>query len=71
MKVIIIEDEELAAERLAGILTQLDPTLEVIDVIESVDDAVRRFSGGIQPDLVFMDIRLADGESFEIFDQVK
>ncbi|WP_428327702.1 LytR/AlgR family response regulator transcription factor [Mucilaginibacter sp.] len=71
MKVIIIEDEELAAERLAGMLTQLDPTLEVIDVIESVDDAVRRFSGGIQPDLVFMDIRLADGESFEIFDQVK
>ncbi|WP_183572409.1 LytR/AlgR family response regulator transcription factor [Mucilaginibacter sp. X5P1] len=71
MKVIIIEDEELAAERLTGMLMQLDPSLEVIDVIESVDDAVRRFSGGIQPDLVFMDIRLADGESFEIFDQVK
>ena len=71
MKVIIIEDEELAAERLAGMLTQLDPSLEVIDVIESVDDAVRRLSGGVRPDLIFMDIQLADGESFEIFDQVK
>jgi two-component system LytT family response regulator len=71
MHVVVIEDEHLTAERIATLLRQIDPGIEVVSVIDSVKQAVEWFSSNQQPDLVFMDIQLADGLSFDIFDTVK
>lgn len=71
MKILIIEDEQLGAEQLIALLKQLDPTMEVAYVAQSVSGAVEWFSKNSQPDLIFSDIRLLDGLSFEIFQQVK
>jgi len=71
MKVVIVEDEALAAEKLAHLLQKTDPGIEVVQRIESVEEAVEWFSQNPAPDLIFMDIQLDDGISFEIFDAVK
>lgn len=71
MKVLIVEDELPAAERLTYLLQQLDATIEVIDVLDSIEDTVNRLSNEPLPDLIFMDIELADGQSFRIFEQVE
>jgi two-component system, LytTR family, response regulator len=70
MKILIIEDESLAAERLEGLLNKQDPLVEVAGRCDSVKKAVTWFRENDQPDLVFLDIQLGDGLSFEIFDQV-
>ncbi len=70
MKVVIVEDERLAAEKLKRTLKLVDSSIEVLQVLESVEDAVNWFSGHPNPDLVFMDIQLDDGISFEIFDAI-
>lgn len=70
MTVLLIEDEYLAAERLAGIIQQHDPSLTIIGPIDSVEDAVSWLSRNPQPDLLFLDIQLSDGISFSIFNQV-
>jgi DNA-binding LytR/AlgR family response regulator len=67
MQVLILEDEQLAAERLQIVLKQCDATIQVNGVIDSVQDAVMWLKTMPQPDLLFMDIELADGKSFEIF----
>ncbi|MDQ3292536.1 MAG: LytTR family DNA-binding domain-containing protein [Bacteroidota bacterium] len=69
MRALIIEDEKLAADRLANLLQQIDPEIKIIGKIESVRKAVQQFEAGLHPDLAFFDIQLADGLSFEIFDQ--
>ena len=71
MKVIIVEDEIAASENLTYLLNEIDPSIEVVTVLDSVKSAVNYFSNSIDADLVLMDIHLADGISFEIFDQVK
>jgi len=71
MKVVIIEDEKLAAEKLHSTLLQIDAEIEVITVLESVEDSINWFIGNPSPDLIFMDIQLDDGISFEIFDSIK
>ena len=71
MRVLIIEDEAPAFRRLQNLITEIDDTMEIIDVIDSIDDSVKWFRNHNAPDLVFMDIQLADGLSFEIFDRVK
>ena len=71
MKVVIIEDESLAAEKLHSLLMQVDSSIEVLDVLESVEESINWFSQNNMPDLIFMDIQLDDGISFEIFDAVK
>lgn len=71
MNVVIIEDEHLTAERISTLLRQIDPAIEVKAVIDSVKRSVDWFLSNKAPDLVFMDIQLADGLSFDIFDQVK
>ena len=68
MKILLIEDEVLAANRLKSLLNEYDPSFEILDVIDSVKGAIRWFSIHESPDLVFMDIQLGDGISFEIFD---
>jgi two-component system, LytTR family, response regulator len=70
MKILIVEDEELAAERLAIMLKKYDPTLEVIATLDSVKTVVNYFRTQPMPELCFFDIQLADGLSFEIFEKV-
>ncbi|RYY46234.1 MAG: response regulator transcription factor [Chitinophagaceae bacterium] len=69
MDVIIIEDEVLAAERLAILLKNYDPEINIVACIESVEDAVKWLQTRKHPDLFFVDIHLSDGFSFEIFRQ--
>jgi DNA-binding LytR/AlgR family response regulator len=71
MNILIIEDEALAARRLKKLLLEYDPAIVVLDVIDSVEDAVFWFKDNPQPDLIFMDIMLADGQSFEIFEHAE
>lgn len=70
MNAVIIEDEVEAAERLTHLLKECDPTINIVQRMDSVYDVINYFSSGKQADLVFMDIQLADGKSFEIFDKV-
>ena len=71
MRVIIIEDEDLATWGLLSKLPRVDPTIEVVATLDSVKTAVAWFGANPMPDLAFFDIQLADGLSFEIFDQVR
>lgn len=71
MKVIIVEDESLIAKGLQRTLKQVDNTLEVLAVLDSVAASVKWLKEHNAPDLIFMDIQLADGVSFDIFDQIK
>lgn len=70
MDALIIEDETAAAVNLKALLAEVDPTVRVIGVIDAVVDAVRWFGAHPLPDLVFMDIHLADGDAFRIFSEV-
>ncbi len=70
IKVLIIEDEEAAAKRLRKLITELMPEAEIINSIVSISSAVEWFSTNPGPDLIFADIHLADGSSFEIFKRV-
>ncbi len=68
MNVLIIEDEIPAAEKLERYLTRFDASIKVLDILKSVESSVNWFnSHKEQADLVFMDIQLLDGKSFEIF----
>jgi DNA-binding LytR/AlgR family response regulator len=69
MNLLIIEDEPLAAKRLQSLLDELLPESKVIASIDSVKKSVQFFRSGVSVDLVLMDIQLADGISFEIFEQ--
>lgn len=70
MKVVIVEDELAASENLVHLLNSIDDTIEVIKFLDSVKSAIVFFSKPHDAQLVFMDIHLADGLSFEIFDKV-
>ncbi len=71
MKALLIEDEAPAARRLQQLLASTAPDLEVLAVMDSIESACNWFAQNAMPELIFMDIQLADGLSFEIFDQVK
>lgn len=71
MKVLIVEDEAPAARRLQLLLAEYDPKIQVVAVIDSIEDAVEWLRNFPHPELIFMDIMLADGQSFEIFEQVE
>ena len=71
MKVLIIEDEAPAFRRLQKILDEIDPDLEILEVIDSVEDSVKWLRNHSFPDLIFMDIQLSDGISFEIFEEIQ
>lgn len=70
MKLIIIEDEKPAAEKLQHALLQYGQGMEVQVVLSSVQEAVHYFSKNPMPELIFMDIELSDGLSFGIFEQI-
>lgn len=69
MKALIIEDEALAARHLQSVLNEVGD-IQVIAVLDSVTDTIEWFRENSQPDLVFMDIHLADGSAFLIFENV-
>lgn len=69
--VLIIEDEELAANRLKGIIESEYTNFNVLDICDSVESSVSFLEKNTAPDLIFMDIQLADGLSFSIFDEVE
>jgi DNA-binding LytR/AlgR family response regulator len=69
MKIVIVEDEPLAAERLSDMLLSLDATMEILGNPRSVKESVKLLSKEI-PDLVFLDVQLSDGLCFEIFDKI-
>ena len=71
MRVIILEDETPAAKRLASLLTNTGDEMEVVKKLDSVSAAVKFLRTGAAIDLIFMDIHLADGLSFDIFHQVE
>jgi DNA-binding LytR/AlgR family response regulator len=66
MNVIIIEDEKPAARRLSRLLTDLN--VEVSTMLHSVEESIEWFQKNEHPELIFLDIQLSDGLSFEIFD---
>lgn len=70
MRVVIIEDEQLAAERLVYLLQQLDTSAEVVKHLFSIEESVKWLKENPAPDLMFLDIQLADGFCFEIFKEV-
>ena len=74
MNALIVEDEELAVRKLQKLLNDVSPTLNVMGVTASIEDTVawlenQRATGYPDPDLIFLDIELADGQSFEIFER--
>lgn len=70
MKVLIVEDELPAANRLAKLLLQCGEGIDIVNRVDSVEAAVNYFNTSPAIDIVFMDIQLADGLSFDIFEQV-
>lgn len=71
MRVVIIEDETAAAQNLSAILHKVSPKVEIVATIDTVVDSIDFFNTNTNIDLVFMDIHLADGASFRIFDSVE
>jgi DNA-binding LytR/AlgR family response regulator len=71
MRVVIIEDETAAAQNLTAILRKVCPDVEIVEALDTVVDSVEFFRSKPELDLVFMDIHLADGSSFRIFDSVE
>ncbi|MFC2086195.1 LytR/AlgR family response regulator transcription factor [Bacteroidota bacterium] len=71
MRILIIEDEEAASGRLIKLLAKIDKDYEIIGILESIKSSVKWFKENKTPDLVFLDIQLADGLSFNIFSEVE
>lgn len=71
MKLLIVEDEPRTAIDLANTVKEVEPDAEILKITDSVEGAVRFLAEHPAPDLIFMDIELADGQSFEIFNQVE
>jgi len=71
MKILIVEDEAAAARRLKKMILEIQPDVEIINEMDSVESTVNWFNKNPSPDLVFMDIQLADGTCFDIFKQVE
>jgi DNA-binding LytR/AlgR family response regulator len=70
MNVLIIEDEAPAFRRLQRVLEELRPNIQILEVIDTVEHSIKWLRTHKEPDLIFMDIQLADGISFEIFEQI-
>lgn len=71
MKVVIIEDEDIIARVLQGKIKNVDPSIDVVEMIPSLKVAKRWFLNNAEPDILFMDIQLSDGVSFELLEHFK
>jgi two-component system LytT family response regulator len=70
-KIVILEDEAIAAQHLQRTLSEVKPDYKVETVLQSIEESVEYLQQQPMPDLIFMDIHLADGLSFRIFDHVQ
>lgn len=70
MNALIIEDEKAAVRNLKALLCDEAPDIEIIAVLDSITESVEWFRANPMPELIFLDIHLADGSSFEIFEHV-
>ena len=70
MNAVIIEDEVVAVKNLTAIIHDVAPEINIIETLDSISATVNYFRKNEMPDLIFMDIYLADGESFSIFKEV-
>ncbi len=70
MKTVIIEDEKAAVRNLSSLLNDVKPDAEIAAVLDSIGSTIEWFGSHPMPDLIFMDIHLADGSAFEIFNHV-
>jgi DNA-binding LytR/AlgR family response regulator len=71
MKAVIIEDEDIIARVLQGKIKNVDPSIDVVEIIPSLKVAKKWFLNNAEPDILFMDIQLSDGVSFELLDHFK
>jgi two-component system, LytTR family, response regulator LytT len=71
MKGVIVEDEIIAAQKLERLIKQLAGDIQVVAVLQTVEESIEWFSLHAAPDIVFMDIHLADGSAFSIFEKVQ
>ena len=71
MKVIIIEDEKRTAKDLATTLESIDDQIEIVTILSSVEQAISYLQNNSDFDLIFSDIQLSDGLSFEIFNKIR
>lgn len=70
MKILLIEDEAMAVQRLTKMINAIKPTAEILGDLDTIDAAILWFQKNSMPDLLFLDIHLADGSSFEIFKKI-
>jgi two-component system, LytTR family, response regulator LytT len=71
MKIVIIEDEKLTAKDLAKTISGIDPDIEIMALLHSVEEAIDFLKAKPKLDLIFSDIELGDGLSFEIFEKIQ
>jgi two-component system, LytTR family, response regulator LytT len=71
MKILIVEDEELASARLAGLIREIEPDAEIHGSLDTVAGTIAHLKSNPGYDLIFLDIQLADGKSFTIFEEMK
>lgn len=71
MNVLIIEDEESAFENLKRILLEIDPGINIVCWLQSVEQSIHWFKTNAIPDLIFLDIQLSDDVSFKIFESLE
>jgi two-component system LytT family response regulator len=69
MKILIVEDEDLAAERLSQLIREIEPDVEISGPLDTVTTTVAHLNTNPVYDLIFLDIQLADGKSFSIFEE--
>ena len=69
MKALIVEDEPLVAKDLKKLVSEADSDIEVLETLASVEEAVAWLQANGEPDMMFLDIQLSDGTSFDIFEQ--
>lgn len=70
MQVLIIEDEVSNSKRLVKILKEIESEIKILNIIDSVEDSVLWLKSNPAPDLIFLDVQLSDGLSFEIFEKI-
>lgn len=70
MKILIIEDEDLAAQMLQKLIKEVEPEAEILAKLQSIEESVDWLENNPMPDLMFADIHLADGSAFVIFENV-
>ncbi len=71
MKILLIEDEDLAVKKLRKTLSSVDMTIEIVGTTDSIKSSVEWLATNPAPDLILMDIELADGQSFEVFNLIE